>query len=138
MGCSYERLLMCVLARDADADLLRQGLADAEAMGCAPAAAAARRRLRALGETVSTPGGLHEPRRATQQDPLGLTPRERQVLALLAEGLSNRQIAQRLVRSERTVEKHVAGLLDKLGVATRGEAAAKLLPPLSSGAGPKK
>lgn len=128
MGCGYEQLLLCVCAQAADAELLRRGLAQAQAMGCAPAAALARRRLRALGDTATAPAGAPQPRRARRADPLGLTPRERRVLELLHEGLTNRQIAQRLVRSERTVEKHVAALLDKLGVATRAEAAARLTP----------
>jgi DNA-binding NarL/FixJ family response regulator len=58
--------------------------------------------------------------------PLGqLTPREREVLALVAQGLTNRQIATRLVISEATVKVHVRHLLEKLGAATRAEAAAR-------------
>jgi DNA-binding NarL/FixJ family response regulator len=53
-----------------------------------------------------------------------LTTREREVLNLLAQQLSNRAIADRLHRSERTVENHVAALLGKLGVASRADAAA--------------
>ena len=45
-----------------------------------------------------------------------LSPREREVLALMAEGRSNRAIADRLVITERTVEKHVRGILDKLRI----------------------
>jgi DNA-binding NarL/FixJ family response regulator len=51
-----------------------------------------------------------------------LTPRERQVLALLAEGLSTRQIAKRLGLSERTVESHIGNVYQKLDVRTRVQA----------------
>ena len=54
----------------------------------------------------------------------GLTPREMDVLAQLAEGLSNRQIARLLSISERTVGVHVSNVLAKLGVNSRSEAAA--------------
>ena len=51
-----------------------------------------------------------------------LTPREVQVLELLAEGLANKAIAERLVISDQTVKFHVAAILGKLGVANRTEA----------------
>ncbi|MGH3072687.1 MAG: helix-turn-helix transcriptional regulator [Gaiellaceae bacterium] len=53
-----------------------------------------------------------------------VTPREREVLALLAEGLTNRQIAERLVVSEHTVHRHVANILRKLDLPSRSAAAA--------------
>jgi DNA-binding NarL/FixJ family response regulator len=56
-------------------------------------------------------------------DPV-LSPREEEVAALVAEGLTNRQIAQRLVISERTAQNHVQHILTKLGFATRGQVAA--------------
>lgn len=57
-------------------------------------------------------------------DELGLTSRERDVLALLAEGRTDRQIAEALFISPRTVAMHVSSILTKLGVPNRGGAAA--------------
>jgi non-specific serine/threonine protein kinase len=51
--------------------------------------------------------------------PLDLTPREREVVVLVAEGLTNRQIAERLVVGDRTVESHVRSALGKLGFRSR-------------------
>ena len=55
---------------------------------------------------------------------LGLTPRELEVLALVAEGRSNRQVADALFISAKTASVHVSNILAKLGVASRVEAAA--------------
>ncbi|MFO0747993.1 MAG: response regulator transcription factor [Myxococcota bacterium] len=55
-------------------------------------------------------------------EPLALTPREREVLELLAEGLSNKEIAAQLGVSPHTAKFHVTALLDKLGAETRTEA----------------
>jgi DNA-binding CsgD family transcriptional regulator len=57
-------------------------------------------------------------------DELGLTPRERDVLMLIAEGRTDRQIAEALFISPRTVAMHVSSILAKLGVTNRGGAAA--------------
>ena len=73
--------------------------------------AAAARALRALGAVP-----------AANDD--AVTPREREVLALLSEGLTNRQIAERLVVSEHTVHRHVANILRKLDLPSRAAAAA--------------
>ncbi|MBI5301094.1 MAG: response regulator transcription factor [Chloroflexi bacterium] len=77
---------------------------------------------RQVVERATNPKGL------TQADPSGLgslplTPREIQVLCLLAQGLDNTAIAERLVVTTRTVQNHVSAIYDKLGVATRIEAA---------------
>lgn len=57
----------------------------------------------------------------------GLTPREREVLALLVEGLNNPEIADRLVVSRSTAKAHVSNILSKLGVSNRAEAIAMTL-----------
>ncbi len=118
LDCPYEQGLALLGGNAAE---LRDALALFDALGAVPAARIARRRLRALGVRDVPRGPSHR----TRDDPLGLTARERQVLDLLALRLSNRDIALRLHRSERTVENHVAGLLGKLGVASRDEAVAR-------------
>jgi ATP/maltotriose-dependent transcriptional regulator MalT len=60
----------------------------------------------------------------TDEDPFGLTARERQVLALVAEGATNRQIGAALYMAEKTASVHVSRILSKLGVQSRTQAAA--------------
>jgi DNA-binding CsgD family transcriptional regulator len=119
IGCPYEAAL--ALADADDEDALRQALDDLQALGARPAAAIVARRLRERGAR-SLPRG---PRPSTRENPAGLTPRELEVLRLLAQGLRNGQIAERLVVSERTVGHHVSAILRKLDVRTRGQASAE-------------
>ena len=66
--------------------------------------------------------------RRRRQDPLdGLTPREREVLALMAEGRSNPAIAERLVVGEGAVEKHVGSIFTKLGLLPSGTDSRRVL-----------
>jgi DNA-binding CsgD family transcriptional regulator len=119
IGCPYEATL--ALADADDQAALRQALEELNRLGARPAAAIVARRLRERG-IRSVPRG---PRPITRQNPAGLTARELEVLALLAEGLRNAQIAERLVLSTKTVDHHVSAVLRKLDVSTRGEASAK-------------
>jgi DNA-binding CsgD family transcriptional regulator/tetratricopeptide (TPR) repeat protein len=117
LGCPYERLRALA---DADDEGRLEAVAGFTAMGARPAADLVRRQLRATG-VRRIPRG---PRETTSENPWGLTARELQVLELVADGLSNAAIAGRLVLSTRTVEHHVSAVLAKLGVTSRGEAAA--------------
>jgi DNA-binding CsgD family transcriptional regulator len=66
------------------------------------------------------------PRARSREQPLeGLTPREHEVLTLLADGLPNRDIAARLGVSEHTVKFHLGAIFGKLGASTRTEAVQK-------------
>ncbi len=103
----------------ADETALRHALAAFDALGARAAAAAARRRMKDLGMRAIPRG----PRAATRAAPAGLTAREQQVLALLAEGLPDREISRRLFISERTVHHHVSAVLAKTGVSSRTAAA---------------
>jgi DNA-binding NarL/FixJ family response regulator len=75
--------------------------------------------MRTLG-IKSIPRG---PRSATRAAPGGLTAREQEVLALLAQGLPDREISRQLFISERTVNHHVSAVLAKIGVTSRTAAA---------------
>jgi DNA-binding CsgD family transcriptional regulator len=118
-GCRYEAAL--ALADSNDGKALRQALDEFQALGARPAAAIVARRLRELGER-GLPRG---PRPKTRANPAGLTARELEVLGLLAEGLRNAQIAERLVLSGKTIDHHVSAILRKLDVRSRGEATAE-------------
>jgi DNA-binding NarL/FixJ family response regulator len=61
---------------------------------------------------------------AGDADPFGLTPRERQVLTLVARGATNREIGMELFMAEKTASVHVSRILAKLDVRSRTEAAA--------------
>ncbi|WP_430780125.1 ATP-binding protein [Actinoplanes sp. G11-F43] len=105
---------------DVPADLITAVRA-LDALDAVPAAGRLRARLRELGVS-RVPRG---PQPATRGNPAGLTGRQVQVLRLLAEDLSNAEIAARLVLSVRTVDAHVAAILAKLAVTSRRAAVAR-------------
>ncbi|MCE0767893.1 helix-turn-helix transcriptional regulator, partial [Pseudonocardia kujensis] len=91
-----------------------------DGLGARPAAARVRGVLRGLG-VRQVPRGAQA---ATRAHPAGLTPRQAEILELVAAGRTNTEIATQLVLSIRTVDHHVSAVLAKLGVASRREAAA--------------
>ena len=115
VGWTYDRALMLSLLDDEHS--LLEALEIARGLGAEPLTRRASRRMRELGMKV--PRG---PQASTRTNPAGLTARQLEVLALLVSGLTNAEIAERLVVSPRTAEHHVTAVLGKLGVATRRDA----------------
>jgi DNA-binding CsgD family transcriptional regulator len=120
-GCVYEAAL--ALADADDEATLRTALDELQRLGARPASAIVARRLRERG-VRGVPRGQ---RPATKANPANLTPRELEVLVLVAQGLRNADVAGRLVLSERTVAHHVSSILSKLGVRSRAEATAEAI-----------
>jgi DNA-binding CsgD family transcriptional regulator/tetratricopeptide (TPR) repeat protein/energy-coupling factor transporter ATP-binding protein EcfA2 len=118
-GCPYEHA--AALAESPDAGDLRQALTILDGLGAEPLARRVRARLRDLG-VAHIPRG---PAPATRGNPAGLTHRQLEVVQLLADGLSNAEIATRLTLSVRTVDTHVAAILQKLDARTRRDAATR-------------
>jgi DNA-binding CsgD family transcriptional regulator len=110
--------------REAAAEPASTAISEAERLGAAWLASeveslAARARLR-----IGVEGAADEPvERDDDEDPFGLTPRERQVLALVAAGATNREIGRQLYMAEKTASVHVSRILAKLDVRSRTEAA---------------
>jgi DNA-binding CsgD family transcriptional regulator/tetratricopeptide (TPR) repeat protein len=116
-GCRYDAAMALLQSSD-EADLRRSHETFVE-LGARPAGAIAAQKLRDLGVR----GLARGPRASTREHPAGLTTRELEVLDLLGRGLTNAEIALRLVISEKTVGHHVSAILGKLGVRSRYDAA---------------
>jgi DNA-binding CsgD family transcriptional regulator/tetratricopeptide (TPR) repeat protein len=119
-GAPYERAL--ALVDRGEPEPMLAGLALLDELGATVPARLVRRRLQALGIT-GVPRG---PRPSTRANPAGLSARQAEVLALLAEGLSNAEIARRLFLTPKTVEHHVTAILRKLRVDSRAAAVAQV------------
>jgi DNA-binding CsgD family transcriptional regulator/tetratricopeptide (TPR) repeat protein/GTPase SAR1 family protein len=115
IGCPYERAMALM---DGGVPAQREALKIFTDLGARPAAEMVRRMLHEQG-VRHLPRG---PRARTRENPAGLTERELEVLALMAQGLANPEIAKKLFRSAKTVEHHVSAVLAKLGATSRLEA----------------
>ena len=114
-----EALALCFIQR---ADDLETGLSMLDRLGATPARAAITRDLRLSGRR-NIPRGK---RAATRSNPAGLTERELEVARLVAEGLRNVDIAERLHVTPKTVDHHVSAVLTKLAVPNRSAVAGAL------------
>jgi DNA-binding CsgD family transcriptional regulator/tetratricopeptide (TPR) repeat protein len=117
LGAPYEQALE-LAASDRPPEML-EALRSLEQLGATAAGDLVRRQLRGQGVTRLP----RRPLPRTRANPGGLTDRQLEVLGLLADGLTNAEIADRLVVSVRTVDHHVAAILAKLNVGSRREAA---------------
>ncbi|WP_405056594.1 AAA family ATPase [Kribbella sp. NBC_01505] len=114
----YERAIGLAVSGGREATL--EGLQILLELGAAPAARLVRRRLRELGVSRIPRGAQARSR----NNPAGLTDRQVDVLMLLMDGMTNAEIAEKLVVSVRTVDHHVSAILMRLNARTRREAAA--------------
>jgi DNA-binding CsgD family transcriptional regulator len=110
--------------RDGATALLQASVAEARRMGAQPLLAAARELARRARLPVVGAAPAREGSRDAGAERFSLTAREHEVLALVAAGRSNAQIAAALFISPKTASVHVSNILAKLGVSSRGEAAA--------------
>jgi ATP/maltotriose-dependent transcriptional regulator MalT len=115
LDCPYEGARALSLG---DAAAQQEALAIFDGLGARPAAESLRRTLRDAGVR----GVARGVRDSTRSNPCGLTAAEMKVLQLMCQDLRNAEIAERLHRSVRTVDHHVAAVLAKLGVESRQEA----------------
>lgn len=119
IGCPYEEALALA---DGDSAAQLAAVEILDNLGARPAAALVRARLRDKGVTAIPRG----PQAAARAHPAGLTVRQAEVLALMADGLSNDEIAGRLFIASKTVEHHVSAIFAKLGVTNRAQAIVKV------------
>jgi len=118
LGCPFERALAMI--GSGAKDDVSEALTDLEALG----AAASAQRCRDLLRMSGVKGVARGPRASTSAHPAGLTQREAQILVLLAQGLTNAEIAAHIVRSAKTVDHHISAILGKLQARSRAEASA--------------
>jgi DNA-binding CsgD family transcriptional regulator/tetratricopeptide (TPR) repeat protein len=120
VGDPYARALELLESGETGPTL--EALSILDALGARPGGNLARQRLRELGITRLP----SRPLASTRDNPAGLTDRQLEILRLVGTGMSNAEIAERLVVSVRTVDHHVSAVLRKLGATSRREASARI------------
>lgn len=105
-----------------DVEALAAAAAIAKETGAEALSRKVRGRAEALGVGDALPKAKRGPYNAARNHPLGLTQKEQTILALIVQGQSNPQIADKLSRSKRTVEHHVSSILRKMNVESRMDA----------------
>jgi DNA-binding CsgD family transcriptional regulator len=120
IGCPYEVGLSLA---EGDIDAMKESLEIFDSLGARPMAGRVRNELRGLG-VESIPRG---PARSTRENLAGLTNRQIEVLELVAAGLTNADIAERLFLAKKTVEHHISAIYSKLGVDNRTKAVAAFI-----------
>jgi len=127
LGLPYEAALSLMQAEGPEAGAaLARAVAMLDEIEARPAAALARRRAQRLGVAASLPKTRRGPYAASRLHPLGLTNNEQRVLALIAQGKSNKEVARDLARSPRTIEHQVSAVLGKFNAANRMEVLLRL------------
>ncbi|RVJ84029.1 ATP-binding protein [Sinorhizobium meliloti] len=127
LGLPYDAALALMQVRGADAGpALARAVTIFESLEARPAAALARKQAQRLGVAGQLPKARRGPYGAARRHPLGLTQHEQQVLALIAAGKSNKEAAQLLSRSPRTIEHQVSAVLSKFSAASRMEVLLRL------------
>ncbi|HEY6625741.1 MAG TPA: response regulator transcription factor, partial [Ignavibacteriaceae bacterium] len=117
LKCPYEQALAL---SDGNEQAMKKAVEIFEKLGASAASQLIKQKMRKSG-IKNIPKG---PRQSTKENPSGLTGRQMEILDLVASGLSNSEIGNKLYISNRTVENHISTIFSKLNIHTRTEAAA--------------
>ncbi len=123
LGLPYAAAVTLLASKEAlSADTITRAIKLLDPIEARAASSKARELARSLGMSSKMPRARRGPYQSARNHPLGLTKREQDILKLLTNGSTNREISEILKRSPRTIEHHVSSILGKLNVANRMEA----------------